>query len=59
MFSPLIYNLSSLAIIYVDLWVPGKCSDSKCNVASINDMCEITQFVVVILVINEVSTTLT
>ena len=52
------YIRSPFDIVYVDLWIPGKCTDSKGNMALMNDMCDISQFVVVVPVTNEYSATL-
>ena len=48
---------SPFAIIHVDLWIPSKYTDSKGNMILMNDMCDISQFVVIISVTNESSTT--
>ena len=53
------YVTSPFNIVYVDLWIHGKCTDSKGNMALMNDMCDMSQFVVVIPVTNEYSATLT
>ena len=46
---------SPFAIIYVDLWMPGKYTDSNGNMALMNTMCDTSQFVVVVPVTNESS----
>ena len=52
------YVRSPFDIVYVDLWIPDKCTDSKSNMALMNDMCNMSQFVVVVPVTNEYSATL-
>ena len=47
------------AIIHIDLWMPGKYTDSKGNMELMNAMCDISQFVVIVPVTNESSTTIT
>ena len=46
------------AILHVDLWMPGKFTDSKGNTALMNAMCDMSQFVVVVPVPDESSATL-
>ena len=50
---------SPFEIIHVDLWMPGKFTDSNGNTALMNAMCDMSQSVVVVPVTNESSTTLT
>ena len=51
--------MSSLfAIFHVDLWMPGKYTYSKGNMVIRNTMCDMSQFVVVVPVINESFATL-
>ena len=47
--------ISPVAIIHVDFWIPGKYTDSKLNMELMNDICDMSQFVVVIPVTNESS----
>ena len=49
---------SPFAILHADLWVPGHFTDSNGNVALMNVMCDMTQFVVVVPVPDETSATL-
>ena len=49
---------SPFVIIHVDLWIPGKYTDSNGNMALMNAICDMSQFVVVVPVTNESSTTL-
>ena len=49
---------SPFAILHVDLCIPGHFTDSNGNVALMNTMCDIYQFVVVVPVPDETSTTL-
>ena len=49
---------SSFAILYVDLWSPGHMADQDGFKAPIKTMCDMTQFVVVVPVLVETSTTL-
>ena len=49
---------SPFAIIHVDLWMPGKYTDSNSNMALMNAMCDMSQFVVVVSLTNESSATL-
>ena len=49
---------SPFAIIHVDLWMPGKYTDTNGNMALMNTMCDMSYFVVVVLVTNESSATL-
>ena len=46
------------AIIYGDLWMPGKFTDSKGNTVLINAICDMSQFVVVVPVPDDSSATL-
>ena len=46
------------AIIHVDLWMPGNVTDSKGDTALMNVMCDMSQFVVVVPVLDEFSATL-
>ena len=41
------------AIIYFDLWMPDKYTDSKGNMALMNTMCDISQFIVIVPVPDE------
>ena len=45
-------------ILYVDLWLPGKYTDSKGNMVLMNAMCDMSQFIVVVPVPHESSATL-
>ena len=45
-------------MLYVDIWMPGKYTDSKGNMALINAMCDMSQFVVGVPVPDETSATL-
>ena len=47
------------AIIHINLWMPGKYTNSKGNMALMNTMCDISQFVAVVPVPDESSATLT
>ena len=49
---------SPFAILHADLWMPGHFKDRNSNVALMNVMCDMTQFVVVVPVPNEVASTL-
>ena len=49
---------SPFAILHADLWVPGHFTDSDGNVALMNGMCNMTQFVAVVPVPGETSATL-
>ena len=49
---------SPFAILHADLWMPCHFKDRNGNVALRNAMCDITQFVVVVPVPNEVASTL-
>ena len=49
---------SPFEIIHVDLWMPDKYTDSNGNMTLMNAMCAMSQFVVVVPVINESSSTL-
>ena len=49
---------SPFAILHADLWVPDHFTDSNGNVALMNVMCDMTQFVVVVPVPDETSATL-
>ena len=51
------YVRSLFDILYVDLWIHGKYTDSKGNMVLMNDICDMSQFVVVVPVTNEYSTT--
>ena len=54
-----LWPVSSLfAIIHADLWMLGHLKDRNSNVALINVMCNMAQFVVVVPVPNEVASTL-
>ena len=46
------------AILHVDLWMPGHHTDEHGNMALINSMCDMHQFVVVVPVLDENSATL-
>ena len=46
------------AILHTDLWIPVHFEDMNGNVALMNVMCDMTQFVIVVLVHNEVASTL-
>ena len=48
----------SVAIIHVDLWMSGKCTDSKSNIVLIHNIFDMSQFVVVVPVNNKYFTTL-
>ena len=48
----------SIAIIHVDLWMSGKCTDSKSNIVLIHNIFDMSQFVVVVPVTNKYFTTL-
>ena len=50
------YVNSPFAIIHVDLWIHSKYTDSKGNMILMNDMCDTSQFVVIVPVTNESST---
>ena len=50
-----VYELT-FAIIDIDLWMPGKYTDSNTNMVLMNAMCDISQFVVAVPVTNESST---
>ena len=55
------YVRSLFDILYVDLWIHGKCTDSEGNIAlmnDMNDMSDMSQFDVVVPVTNEYSATL-
>ena len=45
-------------ILHVDLWMPVKYTDIKDNMALMNAMCDMSQFVVVVPVTDEYSSTL-
>ena len=47
-----------LAVICVDLWIPDKFINIKGNLVLMNDIYDISQFVVVVPVTNEYSVTL-
>ena len=49
---------SSFAILHVDLWMLGRFTDSNGNVALMNTMCDMYQFVVVVPVPDKTSATL-
>ena len=49
---------SPFVILHVDLWMPGHHTDEYGNMALINSMCDMIQFVVVVPVSNESSATL-
>ena len=49
---------SPFAILHADLWMPDHFKDRNGNVALMNVMCDMTQFVVVVPVLNEVASTL-
>ena len=49
---------STFAILHVDLWMPGHHSDPNGNMALINAMCDVSQFVNVVPVSDERSATL-
>ena len=49
---------SPFDIFHADLWIPGHFTDSSGNVALMNVMCDMTQFVIVAPVPNEIATTL-
>ena len=49
---------SPFAIRHVDLWSPGYMTDQNSYIALMNTMCDMTQFVVVVPVPDETSTTL-
>ena len=46
------------AILHVDIWMPGKYTDSKDNLALMNAMCDMSQFFVVVPIPDESSATL-
>ena len=48
---------SPFAILYVDLWSPGNMTDLNSYIASMNIMCDMTRFVVVVPVPDETSAT--
>ena len=54
------WSLSSpFAILHVDLWSPEHMTDQNGEIALMNTKCDMTQFVVVIPVLDETSATLT
>ena len=48
----------SFVIIHVDLWMPGKYTDSKGNMALMNGMRDMSQFAAVVCIRDESSATL-
>ena len=50
--------ITLFAILLVDFWIPGKYTDSKGNMALMNAMCDMSQFVVIVPVPDESSSTL-
>ena len=49
---------SPFPIHHADLWMPGHFTDSNDNVALMNIMCDITQFIIVVPAPNETAATL-
>ena len=49
---------SPFAILHANLWVPKYCTDSSGNVALMNVMCDMPQFVIVVPVPTDTATTL-
>ena len=49
---------SPFAILHVHLWIPGHFTDCNSNVSLMNVMCDMTQFVIIVLVPNEIAATL-
>ena len=46
---------TSFAIIHLDLWMPGHHTDNNGNMAFMNAMCDMSQFVVVVPIADESS----